>query len=282
MIKELKYYFYTTGCAINLPPRGAPWATYIHKAKKSINWQLTSHFKLPSPHSMSYSTASTVITSPFFYLCDCFFYIFETLFCSPLPPLDFFHFDMYASICSADLPSLFCHLDLFTLLFSAICHDLDHPGLTNVYQSRLSILYNTLSPLENHHCAVAFELVRTPATNIFINFTNKEFEIVRQNTVRCILGTDMSKHTDILEAFTLTPVDELSSQVNLEQKTNLPLSPLMDMSNLVQCQINFLSFAMLPLAKALISVIPALEVRHSSLIPRLNPLCSGNMCHNLS
>ncbi len=41
---------------------------------------------------------------------------------------------MYASICSADLAGLFCPLDLFTLLFSAICHDLDHPGLTNVYQ----------------------------------------------------------------------------------------------------------------------------------------------------
>ncbi|KAM3185244.1 hypothetical protein ACTXT7_006784 [Hymenolepis weldensis] len=267
---------------------------------------------------------------------------------------------MYASICSADLASLFCHLDLFTLLFAAVCHDLDHPGLTNVYQnnaqSRLSILYNTLSPLENHHCAVAFELVRTPATNIFINFTSKEFEIVRQNTVRCILGTDISKHTDILEAFTAkmvehsiegaalairgglstsnesTPADsvlngsaptisqlsaifeeddeshaltmvvllkmcdisteirpdavarpwlkglisELSSQRDLERRTNLPLSPLMDESNLVQCQINFLSFAMLPLAKALISIIPALEASRFHPISRLNS--SFNTC----
>ncbi|KAM7538721.1 hypothetical protein Aperf_G00000058482 [Anoplocephala perfoliata] len=247
---------------------------------------------------------------------------------------------MYASICSADLASLFGHLDLLTLLFAAVCHDLDHPGLNNLYQnnsqSRLSICYNTLSPLENHHCAVAFELVRTPATNIFVNFTTKEFETVRQNTVRCILGTDMAKHTDILEAFTakmvehsiegaavairgglsasesadtmlngtaptishlteifdeddeshaLTMVvllkmcdisteirpdivarpwlegliDELSNQRELERRNNLPLSPVMDESNLVQCQINFLSFAMLPLAKSLISIIPALE-----------------------
>ncbi|VDD79032.1 unnamed protein product [Mesocestoides corti] len=41
---------------------------------------------------------------------------------------------MYASIHRADLARLFDHLDLFTLLFSAICHDLDHPGLTNTYQ----------------------------------------------------------------------------------------------------------------------------------------------------
>ncbi|KAH9278851.1 High affinity cGMP-specific 3',5'-cyclic phosphodiesterase 9A [Echinococcus granulosus] len=245
---------------------------------------------------------------------------------------------MYTSIWCADLASLFCHLDLFTLLFAAICHDLDHPGLTNAYQnnaqSRLSICYNSLSPLENHHCAVAFELVRTPATNIFVNFTAKEIEIVRENTVRCILGTDMAKHTDILEVFTakmlehsidaatvairdvsesassaaingtapttaqlvgifdkddeshaltmvvllkmcdisteIRPVDvarpwlmglinELSAQRDLERKSNLPLSPVMDESNLVDCQINFLSYAMLPLARSLISIIPALE-----------------------
>lgn len=41
---------------------------------------------------------------------------------------------MYTSIWCADLASLFSHLDLFTLLFAAICHDLDHPGLTNAYQ----------------------------------------------------------------------------------------------------------------------------------------------------
>lgn len=172
---------------------------------------------------------------------------------------------------------------------------------------------------------------------------------MRQNTVRCILGTDMAKHTDILDAFTAkmvehsiegtaaaireglststettpTPsaesalngsaptipqltaifeeddeshaltmviilkmcdisteirpndvaqpwikglINELSSQRDLERRTNLPLSPVMDDSNIVQCQINFLSFAMLPLAKALISIIPTLEVSHLSSV----------------
>ena len=61
--------------------------------------------------------------------------------------------------------------------------------LQNNAQTQLSICYNTLSPLENHHCSVAFELVRTPATNVFVNFTDKEFEVVRQNAVRCGLAT---------------------------------------------------------------------------------------------
>lgn len=71
---------------------------------------------------------------------------------------------------------------------------------------------------------MAFELVRTPATNIFTNFTNKEFEIVRQNTVRCILGTDISKHTDILEAFTAKMVEHSIEGVALAIQGGLSTS----------------------------------------------------------
>uniref|UniRef100_A0A5K3FZI8 PDEase domain-containing protein n=1 Tax=Mesocestoides corti TaxID=53468 RepID=A0A5K3FZI8_MESCO len=81
--------------------------------------------------------------------------------------------------------------------------------------------YNTLSPLENHHCAVAFELVHTPATNIFVNFCDKEFATVRQNTVRYILGTDMAKHTDILEAFTAKMVEHSLRGENSEDNQSV-------------------------------------------------------------
>ncbi|VDD84215.1 unnamed protein product [Mesocestoides corti] len=46
---------------------------------------------------------------------------------------------------------------------------------------------------------------------------------------------------------------------DLERVSGLPLSPVMDKSNLVDCQVKFLSFAMLPLAELLISIIPALK-----------------------
>ncbi|VDM05942.1 unnamed protein product [Schistocephalus solidus] len=75
------------------------------------------------------------------------------------------------------------------------------PNQNNV-QSRLSICYNTNSPLENHHCAVAFDLVRTPETNIFKGLSDSDANLAKLLSLRCILGTDMGKHTDILQAYT--------------------------------------------------------------------------------
>lgn len=41
---------------------------------------------------------------------------------------------MYGLIWLTDLRSKLSKLDLFTMLASALCHDLDHPGYNNVYQ----------------------------------------------------------------------------------------------------------------------------------------------------
>lgn len=80
--------------------------------------------------------------------------------------------------------------DLLIMLTSAVCHDLDHTGYNNAYQvgwvlclhrrpptpikvfsaagptvfqinarTELALRYNDISPLENHHCAVAFEIL---------------------------------------------------------------------------------------------------------------------------
>mmetsp|Transcript_43533 Transcript_43533/g.100211 ORF Transcript_43533/g.100211 Transcript_43533/m.100211 type:complete len:1079 (-) Transcript_43533:96-3332(-) len=54
------------------------------------------------------------------------------------------------------------HLDLYALLIGALCHDCDHRGCTNQFEvisrSDLAIRYNDNSPLENHHCARAFQI----------------------------------------------------------------------------------------------------------------------------
>jgi hypothetical protein len=46
------------------------------------------------------------------------------------------------------------------LLFAALMHDVDHPGNNNDYEknskSTLSLLYNDVSILENHHSSLAF------------------------------------------------------------------------------------------------------------------------------
>jgi len=59
---------------------------------------------------------------------------------------------------------------LMAVIVSAVTHDVDHPGNTNLYEinseSMLAMLYNDHAVLENHHCATAFQIMRRPANNI--------------------------------------------------------------------------------------------------------------------
>ncbi|KAH9487657.1 High affinity cGMP-specific 3',5'-cyclic phosphodiesterase 9A [Bulinus truncatus] len=112
---------------------------------------------------------------------------------------------MYGLTWLIDLPSKLDTLEIFTLLTSAICHDLDHPGYNNAYQinakTELALRYNDISPLENHHCAVAFDILKKDKCNITKDFTRDQFKRFRDGMIRCILATDMAKHNEILNSF---------------------------------------------------------------------------------
>lgn len=113
---------------------------------------------------------------------------------------------MYAIAWAVDLPSLIGDLEVFILIVSCICHDLDHPGYNNIYQinarTELALRYNDISPLENHHCSVAFRVLEAPECNILASLDNATYRIVREGIIRCILATDMARHNEILEQFT--------------------------------------------------------------------------------
>ncbi|XP_072281951.1 high affinity cGMP-specific 3',5'-cyclic phosphodiesterase 9A [Pyxicephalus adspersus] len=114
---------------------------------------------------------------------------------------------MYGMIHLCKLQGRMSLLQLGVLMTAAVCHDLDHPGYNNTYQinahTELAIRYNDISPLENHHCAVAFQILAQPENNIFSNVTPDLFKQIRQALIRLILATDMAKHGEILEAFKL-------------------------------------------------------------------------------
>ena len=46
-------------------------------------------------------------------------------------------------------------------------------------RTELAIRYNDISPLENHHCAVAFQIFSNPETNIFANVDQTVFKRIR-------------------------------------------------------------------------------------------------------
>lgn len=95
--------------------------------------------------------------------------------------------------------------DIFAALLSAIIHDYDHPGLNNAFQvnaqSYLATLYNDRSVLENHHCAQAFELMRSKQYNIFHGMSSEQKKDVRESVIQMVLATDMSQHAKIVGKF---------------------------------------------------------------------------------
>lgn len=129
-------------------------------------------------------------------------------------------------------------LDHLILLISALGHDLDHPGTNNAYQvnaqTDLAILYNDASPLEMHHSACLFSILRCPEANILQNLTEPVYRHVRKNIIRCIMATDMAKHGDIVGEFK-TLLDHIDLE-NSEHKSLVLqlLIKLADISNEVR------------------------------------------------
>ncbi|XP_078514494.1 high affinity cGMP-specific 3',5'-cyclic phosphodiesterase 9A [Lissotriton helveticus] len=112
---------------------------------------------------------------------------------------------MYSMISLCNLQETLSQANILVLMTAAICHDLDHPGYNNAYQvnarTELAVRYNDISPLENHHCAVAFQIVAQPECNIFANIDPDEFRAIRQGIIALILATDMARHKEIIDGF---------------------------------------------------------------------------------
>jgi len=112
---------------------------------------------------------------------------------------------MYGIIHITNLVNILTPREKLILMLSCIGHDLDHPGCNNAYQvnakTDLALLYNDQSPLENHHCAVFFYILKKPETNVLESLSNEEFIEVRKGIIQCILATDMAKHSTLVGQF---------------------------------------------------------------------------------
>lgn len=91
-------------------------------------------------------------------------------------------------------------LEKASLLLAALCHDIDHPGVTNQYlisrKSSLALLYNDRSVLEQHHCSMAFQLILK--CNLLDGMRLADKEKIRTIVISCILSTDLASHDKVL------------------------------------------------------------------------------------
>lgn len=93
-------------------------------------------------------------------------------------------------------------LELASMYIASACHDIGHPGLTNVFmintKSDLALIYNDKSVLENYHSFYTFNLLLSQDYNNEYNFLEKlpkkDFTTFREIFIELILSTDMSKH----------------------------------------------------------------------------------------
>ena len=96
-------------------------------------------------------------------------------------------------------------LDIVSLIISALCHDVGHPGLNNNFlinsKNEISLIYNDISVLENFHCSKTFKLLQNNDINIFSKFSKENFLLIRKKMIGEILSTDMSLHFKIIEDF---------------------------------------------------------------------------------
>lgn len=97
---------------------------------------------------------------------------------------------------------VFSDLELLALLVAALCHDLEHDGRSNAFhiatQSEIAQRYNDISVLENHHCALVFELLRRSNCNLFAGFSNDVYMRLRRLIIGGVLATDLANHGNVL------------------------------------------------------------------------------------
>ena len=104
--------------------------------------------------------------------------------------------------------SLYRHLqphEMLAVIIAAIGHDYDHPGYSNTYLVQttdpLSLRYNDISVLENHHASALLTLLQKPEYNILSVLSSKKQRAVRQLVISLILATDLKHHYERINDF---------------------------------------------------------------------------------
>lgn len=99
----------------------------------------------------------------------------------------------------------FSDLEIFAMLVAALCHDLQHPGLTNAFLVAtvhpLAVRYNNQAVLEHHHAAVAWAIVTMKGRDLLASLRGDgsyagcaPLRQFREALVACIMATEVASH----------------------------------------------------------------------------------------
>ncbi|KAF5899514.1 cone cGMP-specific 3',5'-cyclic phosphodiesterase subunit alpha', partial [Clarias magur] len=102
---------------------------------------------------------------------------------------------MFCLLQTGKLRKYYSDLDAFAMVAAAFCHDIDHRGTNNLYQTKsaspLAKLHGS-SILERHHLEYSKTLMGEENLNIFQNLQKRQFETVQHLHDVCIIATDLA------------------------------------------------------------------------------------------
>ncbi|TKS85665.1 Cone cGMP-specific 3',5'-cyclic phosphodiesterase subunit alpha' [Collichthys lucidus] len=102
---------------------------------------------------------------------------------------------MFSLLLTGKLRKYYSDLEAFAMVAAGFCHDIDHRGTNNLYQTKslspLAKLHST-SIMERHHLEYSKTLMEDENLNIFQNLQKRQFETVQRLFEVCIIATDLA------------------------------------------------------------------------------------------
>ncbi|KAJ3643001.1 hypothetical protein Zmor_025742 [Zophobas morio] len=104
---------------------------------------------------------------------------------------------MFAMFKTGKMERFMSDLEMLGLLVACLCHDLDHRGTNNAFQTKtespLAILYST-STMEHHHFDQCVMILNTDSNNIFQALSTEDYRRVMKLVETAILSTDLAMY----------------------------------------------------------------------------------------
>ncbi|XP_037950287.1 cGMP-specific 3',5'-cyclic phosphodiesterase [Teleopsis dalmanni] len=104
---------------------------------------------------------------------------------------------MFAMLKTGKMERFMTDLEILGLLVACLCHDLDHRGTNNAFQTKtespLAILYTT-STMEHHHFDQCVMILNSEGNNIFQALSPDDYRRVMKIVESAILSTDLAMY----------------------------------------------------------------------------------------
>lgn len=102
---------------------------------------------------------------------------------------------MFTMITTGNMRRFFSDLEVFALIVACFCHDLDHRGTNNAFQTKtespLAQLYGT-STMEHHHFDHCIMILNSEGNNIFEQLSPEDYRSTIKILEHAILSTDLA------------------------------------------------------------------------------------------